>query len=477
MKNHDGNSSSKTKLFVLITCSAISVLLVLQYLESHYISFSLQILKTNTAMRDELQYQTPLKLLNVPQKQMNKVLKSEYETKSSAQQTELYATESITITETVPTASETIETNAAAATTSKLKATIRVTTATRMTTENTTDNLPTKVILFYTPFFLDKPWGYFLPIKNYTKICGCNFDRCEITYNINDYTKADIVFFHARDMPRMSVLEELKKKAKRGQYWMYFVKENPLNAPRTGPLSHLFELAMTYRYNSDFPFPYGRYVKRTPEDKDDYTLDVAKTKSKQIAWMVSHCRTRRDKLAQYFQENGLTIAVGGGCAGQYPNKLHCSTRECTEELSKYKFYFSAENNFCNQYITEKYWSIPFKINAVPIVLGGSTYSDPELAIPGSFIAAMDFETPKDLVEYIKKVDSNDTLYNSYFKWKRYYKVFQEKQSGCSYTMCNLCDHLKKGIRVPKDILGNTIYAGSECGPTDLYFDQWIRSAR
>ena len=186
MKNHDGNSSSKTKLFVLITCSAISVLLVLQYLESHYISFSLQILKTNTAMRDELQYQTPLKLLNVPQKQMNKVLKSEYETKSSAQQTELYATESITITETVPTASETIETNAAAATTSKLKATIRVTTATRMTTGNTTDNLPTKVILFYTPFFLDKPWGYFLPIKNYTKICGCNFDRCEITYNIND---------------------------------------------------------------------------------------------------------------------------------------------------------------------------------------------------------------------------------------------------------------------------------------------------
>ena len=80
MKNHDGNSSSKTKLFFLITCSAISVLIVLQYLESHYISFFLQIFKRNTAMRDEWQYQTPLKPLNVPQKQLNKVLRSKYET-------------------------------------------------------------------------------------------------------------------------------------------------------------------------------------------------------------------------------------------------------------------------------------------------------------------------------------------------------------------------------------------------------------
>ena len=476
MKNHDGNSSSKTKLLILITCSAIIVLIVLQYLESHYILFSLQIFKRNKTMRDEWQYQTPLKPLNVPQKQLNKVLRSKYETRSSAQQTELYTTEGITMIETMPTASETTETNVAAATSSNLKATIRTKTATRMTTENTTNKLRNKIILFYTPYFRDKPWGPFLPIKDYTKTCGCNFDRCEISYNINDYNKADIVFFHARDMPNMAVLEKLKKKAKKGQYWMYFVMENPFNAPRTEPLSHLFELAMTYRYNSDFPFPYGRYVKRTPEDKDDYTLDVAKTKSKQIAWMVSHCGARRDKLAKYFEQHGLIIAVGGNCASQYQNKLNCATRGCIEEMSKYKFYFSAENNFCNQYITEKYWSTPFRTNAVPIVLGGSSYSDPELAIPGSFINAMDFQTPKDLVEYIKKVDSNDTLYNSYFKWKKYYKVFQEKQSGCSYAMCNLCDHLKKGIRVPKDILGSTIYAGSECGPTDEYFDQWIRSA-
>ena len=98
---------------------------------------------------------------------------------------------------------------------------------------------------------------------------------------------------------------------------MYFANKNPFNILLTGSLNRLFELAMTHRYNSDFPFPYDRYVNRWQEDKDDYTLDVAKTKSNQIAWMVSHCGTRRDKLTKYFEQHGLTIAVGVGCTDQY----------------------------------------------------------------------------------------------------------------------------------------------------------------
>ena len=195
-----------------------------------------------------------------------------------------------------------------------------------------------------------------------------------------------------------------------------------------------------------------------------------------MVWIVSHCGTRRDKLTKYFEQHDLTIAVGGGCTDQYENKLYYLTRECTEEISKYDFYFAAENNLINQYITEKYWRNFFSINEVPIVLGGSNSADPQLAIPGSFINALDFKTPKKLVEYIKKLDSDDILYNSYFNWKRYYKLFHGKKSGCSYAMCNLCYHLMKGIRVPKNIIDNTINAGSECGQQEQYFDQWRQSA-
>ena len=88
-------------------------------------------------------------------------------------------------------------------------------------------------------------------------------------------------------------------------------------------------------------------------------------------------------------------------------------------MSKYKFYFAAENKLCNQYITEKCRHKFFSINEVPIVLGGSNYAEPQLATPGSFINVLGFKTPKKLVEYIKKLDSDDTLDNSYFNSKRY----------------------------------------------------------
>ena len=114
---------------------------------------------------------------------------------------------------------------------------------------------------------------------------------------------------------------------------MYFAKENPFNILPTGPLNRLFELAMTHRYNSDFRFAYSRYVKRLQEGKDDNTRNLAKMIRKQILRMVSHWCTRRDKVAKYFKQHDLTIAVGGGCTDQCENKPHCLTRDCTEEMS------------------------------------------------------------------------------------------------------------------------------------------------
>ena len=117
---------------------------------------------------------------------------------------------------------------------------------------------------------------------------------------------------------------------------------------------------MTYRYDSDFFFPYGKYDRRKSDEKNEFNLDVAKTKTKQIAWLVSNCKTRRSQLANYIQNSGLMIAVGGKCASSYKTQLNCTTRDCTEKLIKYKFYFSAENRLCKHYITEKYYSLSSK---------------------------------------------------------------------------------------------------------------------
>ncbi len=35
----------------------------------------------------------------------------------------------------------------------------------------------------------------------------------------------------------------------------------------------------------------------------------------------------------------------------------------------------------------------------------------------SYIHVDDFESPKELAEYLSKLDQDDNLYNEYFKWK------------------------------------------------------------
>ena len=300
MKKCEVSSPPKAKTLFLIIVSVIAIVLFSQYFEFKVL-FSLKIFNINAASPKKRWYRTSTKPLTVPQQQLHEDIKTETKAGRHLEQAKSNPIQLAT-TNTAPVELTTTTTT--------------LTTATKSvaTTKINNTAVQSKVILFYTPFFREKPWCYFYSKKDYTNTCGCNFDHCEISYDNNDYSKADIVFFHARDMPSISEFRDLKNNSKKGQYWMYFAKENAFNTPPTGPLKHLFELAMTYRYNSDFPFPYGRYVKRTPEDKEDYTLDVAKTKSKQIAWMVSHCGTRRDKLAKYFEQHGLTIAVGGGCA-------------------------------------------------------------------------------------------------------------------------------------------------------------------
>ena len=79
---------------------------------------------------------------------------------------------------------------------------------------------------------------------------------------------------------------------------------------------------------------------------------------------------------------------------------------------------------------------------VPIVLGGANYT--KLAIPGSYINALDFKTVKALADYLLYLDKNNTAYNEYFKWRQKYRPVPEVSRFCS-----LCEVLSSGI--PKGV--------------------------
>ncbi|RNA30006.1 alpha-(1-3)-fucosyltransferase C-like [Brachionus plicatilis] len=134
------------------------------------------------------------------------------------------------------------------------------------------------------------------------------------------------------------------------------------------------------------------------------------------------------------QKYSQKIDIYGGCGKScnIPGENRFLSNECREKLSKESFFFLAfENSMCKDYITEKlYDTILF--DTVPVVYGYGPYDQ---VIPRSaYINALDFKTPKQLVDHLLYLESNKTAYNSYFKWKRYIKRTNNQYK----TFCDMC---------------------------------------
>ena len=92
------------------------------------------------------------------------------------------------------------------------------------------------------------------------------------------------------------------------------------------------------------------------------------------------------------------------------------------------FYISFENSICDDYVSEKYWDVPLDNNLVPVIFGTNFFK--ELAIPGSYIDATKFPDVHSLVKYLKYLDQNDTAYNEYFEWTKFYQKTNREPWPC-----------------------------------------------
>ena len=242
-------------------------------------------------------------------------------------------------------------------------------------------------------------------------------------------------------------------------FWWWWHSRGQLLAD---PYDSFFHWTMNYRWDSDFPFPYGWFLERAADNDDEkrssspqrrridpYIPQKWKTYSdttallsrqqqrhkhlaerpRQVAWMVSNCHSRSHR-EQYVQELSKYISVDifGGCGGipcnqTYDDATRVTSGSCMDNCtatirSDYKFYLSFENAFCDDYVTEKFFS---NVNDhVVIVLGGANYS--VVAPPHSYIDVLDYSSPRALAQYLHELDRNDTAYLSYFWWKEHYRV-------------------------------------------------------
>lgn len=337
------------------------------------------------------------------------------------------------------------------------------------------NNNNNKIILLYTPFFGDKNWhGFMHPdIKQYSKTCGCKYKNCLVSNDKKLFLKSDAVIFHGRDVsarsPDWVKLNEARPKP---QIWVYLILENPYNTPNTNTHSKYFNLTFSYRQSSDIMRPRSRFRKLTPnEQRSMPNVNYAAGKNELMNWFVSHCGTFRDRVMLALEKFGVPMSIAGNC---FKNKkrIHCSDKQCLNDQRKFKFYFAAENAFCDDYITEKYWVKPFVADQVPVVLGGANYT--KLAIPGSYIDAFQFQSVKQLADYIKMLDGNDTAYNQYFKWKQTYKLIFEDYKGCHYGVCKLCEILnnKNYSYKPLD-LKEVINSEKECRKQGNFANEWL----
>jgi hypothetical protein len=90
--------------------------------------------------------------------------------------------------------------------------------------------------------------------------------------------------------------------------------------------------------------------------------------------------------------------------------------EFLEFLSNYKFVFAMENAVCNDYVTEKLWRTLY-IGSLPVVFGPENIDD-ILPTTKSIINIRNFPNAADLAKFLKRLNENDTEYESYLDFKK-----------------------------------------------------------
>ena len=297
-----------------------------------------------------------------------------------------------------------------------------------------------KIILLYSTWFDQQEWGGLAGHELYRRIERCDkATNCLLTYDKSWLKEASGVVFHGRDVEehRNSYysarhLREVKRGLPSTQKWIFLSHENPrkdINIYK--PYDGVFNWTATFSRKSNVFIPYQRYAIRVKPQK--ITRNYAREKTGLVAWGVSNCRSKlRLDYARHLQRY-VNVTVYGNCNCFFLKRRSCKhfDADCNKELSKYKFYLAFENDFCHDYVTEKYWE-RIQQDVVPGVMG-SNYDG--LAIPGSYIDVNDFESIQELAEYLLYLDKNDDAYNKYFAYKTKYK------DGNADFYCLICEKL------------------------------------
>ncbi|CAH2245881.1 glycoprotein 3-alpha-L-fucosyltransferase A [Pararge aegeria] len=254
----------------------------------------------------------------------------------------------------------------------------------------------------------------------------CPVDACTLTADAREAANADAILYKDHHIP-------FNVKRPPNQIWILYYLECPYHTASLRPTSlDVFNWTATYRRDSDIVAPYEKWVYHdTLFTEKEPERNYAANKTKKVAWFVSNCHARNRRL-QYARQLSKFISVDiyGACGSH-----HCPRADpnCLEMLDKeYKFYLAFENSNCRDYVTEKFFVNGLQHDVLPIVMGARPSEYAAAAPHNSYIHVEEFAGPEELAAYLRRLDEDDTLYNSYFKWKGTGEFIN------TYFFCRVC---------------------------------------
>ena len=238
---------------------------------------------------------------------------------------------------------------------------------------------------------------------------------CELSNDRSRAAEASAFVVHARK-PDILNLPPIKNDVA----WILQINENPVYTPAMYNLSIMsqFNLLISYRLDSDFPAPVY------PMPELDPPIPFHKRLGNVLA-VFSKCEPVRTEymrqLMRFIQVDsyGECLRNKKGLVELYAkiDKRYVFKQEKIALSRRYKFSLVFMNQDCDYFIDDRLYHA-LTTGSVPVFMGTDKIDQ---FLPGnlknSIIKVSDFNSPKELAEYLEFLSNNETAYNKYLEWK------------------------------------------------------------
>ena len=181
----------------------------------------------------------------------------------------------------------------------------------------------------------------------------CPIQECSIMSNGKPHLADVLLISETRYFNFSQYLPKPRQQLWIAQHWES-AKHDRIN---TRLLRQHINWTVSYRRDSTVAISYGKYAQTTQNKSSEQIVDYSARKTKQVAWIVSNCHAKNNRL-EYAHKLAkfIDLDIYGACGS-----LTCKRTgpdSCHNLLVKnYRFFLAFENSNCKDYITEKLYRV------------------------------------------------------------------------------------------------------------------------